>query len=85
MHEYKRLIQRKRRIWEVTQQFLQTQEKAHAHAKFWENLKGKHVESDVDLTLLDLCMHCKNLYDLSLAGKYDVLWFSFTYVSLLYN
>ena len=41
LHEYKRLIQRKRRIWEVTQQFLQTQEKPHACAKFWENLKGK--------------------------------------------
>ena len=41
LHEYQRLIQRKRRIWEVAQQFLQTQEKAYACAKFWGNLKGK--------------------------------------------
>ena len=45
LHKYKNLIQRKRRIWEVTQQFLQTQEKAHTCAKFWGNLKGKRVES----------------------------------------
>ena len=38
-------IDRKRRIREVTQQFSQTQEKAHACEKFWTNLKGKHVES----------------------------------------
>ena len=56
LHEYKRLIQRKRRIWEVTQQFLQTQEKANACAKFWGNLKGKHVENYGDLTLHDLSM-----------------------------
>ena len=42
LHEYKSLIQRKRRIWEVTQQFLQTQEKAHACAKFFGELyKGE--------------------------------------------
>ena len=45
LHEYKRFTQRKRRIWEVTQQFFQTQEKAHACAKIWGNLKGKHVEN----------------------------------------
>ena len=69
LHEYKRLIQRKRRIWEVTQQFLQPQEKAHACVKFWGNLKGKRVDSYGDLTLHDLSMHCKNLYELSLAEK----------------
>ena len=53
LHEYKWLIQRKRTIWEVTQQFIQTQEKAHACDKFWGNLKGKHVESYGDLTLHD--------------------------------
>ena len=61
------------------------QEKAYPCAKFWGNLKGKHVESYGNLTLHDLFMHCKNLYELSLAGKDDVLWFSFTYVSRLYN
>ena len=45
LHEYNRHIDRKGRIWEVTQQFSQTQEKAHACEKFWTNLKGKHVES----------------------------------------
>ena len=45
------------------------QEKAHACAKVWGNLKGKCVESYGALTLHDLCMHCKNLYELSLAGK----------------
>ena len=38
LNEYKRIIQRKRRIWEVTKQFLQTQEKEHACAKFWGNV-----------------------------------------------
>ena len=69
LHEYKRLIQRRRRIWEFTQQFLQTQEKLHACAKFGKKLKGKQVESYGDLTLVDFSMHCKNLYELSLAGK----------------
>ena len=36
LHKHKRLIQRKRRIWEITQEFLQMQEKAHACAKIWE-------------------------------------------------
>ena len=31
------------------------------YAKFWENIKGKCVESYGDLTLHDLSMHCKNL------------------------
>ena len=61
LHEYKRLIQRNRRIREVTQQFLQTQEKAHAYAKFWGNLKGKRVESYGYLTLHDLSMHVLNV------------------------
>ena len=54
---------------EVTQQFLQTQEKAHACAKNWGNLKGKRVKSYGGLTPHDLSMHCKNLYELSLAKK----------------
>ena len=37
LHEYKRLTQRKRRTWEVTQQFLQKQEEAHTCPKFWES------------------------------------------------
>ena len=37
--------------------------------KFGENLKGKHVESYGDLTLHDLSVHCKNLYELSHVGK----------------
>ena len=37
--------------------------------KFGENLKGKHVESYGDLTLLDLFMQCKKLYELPLTGK----------------
>ena len=45
------------------------QEKAHAYAKIWGNLRGKHVESYGDLSLHDLTMHCKNLYELSLARK----------------
>ena len=69
LHEYRRLIQRTRRICEVTQQFLETKEKAHAFARFWGNLKGKHVESYGDLALLDFSMHCKNLYELSLVGN----------------
>ena len=36
---------------------------------FWGNIKGKSVESCGDLTLLDLSMLCKNLYELSLVGK----------------
>ena len=43
----KRLNQRKRRTWEVTQQFLLMQEKVHACVKFWGNLKGERVESMV--------------------------------------
>ena len=39
------------------------------HVLFWGNLKGKRVESYGDLTLHDLSMHCKNLYELALAGK----------------
>ena len=45
------------------------QEKAHACANVWGNLKGKRVEGYGDLTLHDLSMHCKNLYELSLAEK----------------
>ena len=45
LHECKRLNQRKRRIWEATQEFFQTQKKAHACAKFWGNLKGKCIET----------------------------------------
>ena len=45
LQKHKRFLQRKRRIWEVTLQFLQTQEKAHACAKFYGNIKEKCVES----------------------------------------
>ena len=69
LHEYKRRIQRKRRIWEDTQQFHETEAKVHAYAKIWGNIKGKHVESYGDLILLDLYMHCQILYQPSLAGK----------------
>ena len=41
----------------------------HACAKFWGNLKGNCVDNYGDVTLIDLSMHCKNLYELSLAGK----------------
>ena len=67
--EYKRLVQRKRRILEVTQQFLLTQEKAHARTKIWGHLKGKFVESYGDITLLDLSMQCNNFYELYLLPK----------------
>ena len=33
-HEYNLLIQRKTRIWEVTQQFREIQEQAHRYAPF---------------------------------------------------
>ena len=69
LREYKRLVQRNRRIWKVIQQFLQMQEKAHACAKIWGNLKGKCVESYGDLNLLNLSMYHENLYELSLVGK----------------
>ena len=45
LYEYQKHIQRKRKIWEVTQECLKTQEKAHACAEFQGNLKGKCVES----------------------------------------
>ena len=32
---------KERRIWELTTHFFQTQEKAHACAKLWRNLKGE--------------------------------------------
>ena len=67
--EYKRLVQRKRRILEVTQQFLLTQEKAHARTKIWGHLKGKFVESYGDITLLDISMHCKTIYELLSSRK----------------
>ena len=54
---------------EGTQQCIQTQEKAHACLKFWSNLKGKHVESYDDLTLGDLYIHCKNLYEQRNIGR----------------
>ena len=60
----KRLIQRKRTIWEVTvQQFLQTQEKAHAesYATFWKILKEKWIESYHVLTSTDFPMNCKDI------------------------
>ncbi|RYA84618.1 hypothetical protein DD594_25945, partial [Enterobacter cloacae complex sp. 4DZ1-17B1] len=62
-HTYKALVQKKRRRWEVEKQLLLAQEKAHACGKFWQNLKGKRVESFGDLTLEDRYMHCKNLYE----------------------
>ena len=50
LHEYKR--QRKRRTWEVTQQFIKTQEKARAYAKFWVNIDGKHCCARICLSKL---------------------------------
>ena len=41
LHAYKALVQKKRRRWEVNQQFFQAQEKAHACGNIWKNLKGK--------------------------------------------
>ena len=75
LHEYKRLMQSKGRILEVTRQFLQTQEKTHAR-----NLKGKHIEIYGDSTLMDLSIKCKNLCKQSNTWKmmyYD----SLSYVS----
>ena len=60
---YKALIQRKRRRWEVNKQLIFAQEKAKACGKFWQNLKGKHVESYGDLKLEDMYKHCKKLYE----------------------
>ena len=71
-----RLFQRKRRIQEVTQQILQTREKADACAKIWRNLKGKHVETYGDLTIMELFMPSKSLYEQSIVRKtmcYDSL------------
>ena len=48
------------------------------------NLKGKRVESYGDLTLLDLSMHCKNLYELSLAEKM-MCYGSFSHMSPVFT
>ena len=61
-HEYKILIQRKKRIWEVKLQFLYTQENVNACGKFWINLNGKHVENYSNLALMHMYIHCTNLY-----------------------
>ena len=63
LRAYKALLQKKRRAWEVKRQFFQAQEKVHACGKFWQSLKGKHVECLGNLTLIDMYMHCKNLYE----------------------
>lgn len=62
-HTYKALVQRKKRRWEVNKQILLAQEKANACGKFWQNVKGKRVESFGDLSLDDMYAHCKNLYE----------------------
>ena len=52
--------------------FSKHKKKVHACAK----IRGKHVETYGDLTFLDLSMHYKNLYELSIARKtmcYDSL------------
>ena len=49
--------------------------------KFGENLKGKHVESYGDLTLLDFSMHCKNLYELFIAKKMNLCYGSLSLMS----
>ncbi|RYA40131.1 hypothetical protein DD606_25725 [Enterobacter cloacae complex sp. GF14B] len=72
-HTYKALVQKKRRRWEVEKQLLLAQEKAHACGKFWQNLKGKRVESFGDLTLEDMYMHCKNLYEQPMLIRWSVV------------
>ena len=52
------------------------QEKAHACANVWGNLKGKHVERYGDLTPMDMSLNYKNLYELTIVKKlmcYDSL------------
>ena len=56
----RRLIQRNRRIWEVNQDIVHIQEEAYARGKLWRNLKGKDVESYINLTLTILYSFDRN-------------------------
>ena len=49
-------------MWEVEQQICQVQEKAHECGKFWKRLKEKHTKNFGGITLMDMYVHCKDLY-----------------------
>ena len=79
----RRLIQTKKRIWEVNQEILHIQEKAYARGKHWRNLKGKDVESYINVTRMILYSYCKCLYKQSNVGKMTCYDFVSHMLSLL--
>ena len=79
----RRLIQIKRRIWEVNQDILHIQEEAYAHGKLWRNLKGDVLKFMV-ARVFCTCLHLVRTYNAIKNGKDCALLFSFVYVFLLF-